>query len=1055
MPFLSSQVNEINEIFLRKYLQSLKSEKEKFRDFKIEEASEEEILNYQIALQRFEIAEKLQKIFDFQKSKEVSQEELEIFISSLFGIERFGKSLQDFKDPLFIELMNEFAKINDIFKRLRIFVNQQFFEKNNKGQVADSLDYVLDIFAKKELSRQQVQELLEKARFSPSLTAHPTNATSVEYTKTAMAFVEAFTAKDEEFSQRNLEKALEALKNVKISGKKKTQKDEIEEGLAYLDSFYDGIEIQYRKMQEALDSSQLYRGLKLPQNMNQPCVWLAGDGDGNVNATEETLLLNVQMFQIRIKQRYQEELNKIGLRISIDSFESKEEFLRYLENELKDAGNQERVRQIKSLMVKVQTFGFEYAKIDVRHEASDIMKSVVSLLVAARNQNQPRFNEIIPSDLAVENITNEKLLEILQNQEIIQTIRALDYKMVDFGEYDELTKRVFGRFKIVAQNPEMFEKIIIAEFKGAEQISAVLLMLKASGNKVCEIGSKINIVPLAESKDDLEKLDQDIYESLKQPAYFEHVRHNKKIYFMIAKSDTVRRNGVGAQYYQEMAIRNSIKSIIRALIENNISLEEIAEFEIIPFNGGGHALQRGGGRLTELASVYGRYALRAVEELKDEYEKEGYANLEEIFAKIDAVKILPPCLTTQGHQNGILYHPKEVGAGTLQAFNSQAIYAAARKSGLVEDLQIDSKWRESLGFEVDSAKLVKWSQEVLQGICDAAIQAYSIHVGHEKSKAGSTPIDRLFNNGPWLSVITNNKSSRSNKRGGADEERPQAIFEAKGETGKSGNSLLKWRAITTEKICAHSQTNLISWFGWFEGLQEAKSQGVKLHDLYSASKTFRDYMRSSAMALYMTDFESAWNLMLGQNPPETDEFLALVDSYNFKMSQGKQDEITDAETLAFVEFRAEETKALVYEAITGKEVEIFDGFDVMEKFQEVKLEIDKRKENCAFANFTQARINNLANQAENKFEIFDEELQQVSGYSYCASDVAANAPLGSQHTSTKQRVHDLKRQEAQEVEVLTNAYERYAEPEQKVASRTALSAIEAGLLQAMKELEGR
>ena len=136
-------------------------------------------------------------------------------------------------------------------------------------------------------------------------------------------------------------------------------------------------------------------------------------------------------------------------------------------------------------------------------------------------------------------------------------------------------------------------------------------------------------------------------------------------------------------------------------------------YKIIPYNGGGHALQRGGGRITELPSVYCRYYLRALQELTAESQKEYEAEKAQISAEETDVKsrlaaleikreafqnnikkaqINAPYFTVQGHQNGILFSPaQDVGAGTLSPLVSQAFYAEGRLTGEIPDNEVEDE----------------------------------------------------------------------------------------------------------------------------------------------------------------------------------------------------------------------------------------------------------------------------------------------------------------------------------------------------------------------------
>ncbi len=955
------------------------------------------------------IADKVRKIFAWQKNpQDVSFEE---FLRREFQIEE-GKKI-DFKDlrnPNLIATLDHYAKINDILKKLRVIANQQYATEELPNLTADSLEYVLRNLKDKETSPQDVQKCLDQARFTPVLTAHPTNPTSVEYTKVAMELAEAFA----EGKWDLVDKKLREVFKVEMSGEKKTQAQEVEELLIYFRGIYDGLPLQYETMQKSVD--KFYPGLKLPQNMTEIAIWGPGDGDGNPNSTEASLRSCVQEFEKAIKEKYKQDLKEIGVDVDMQDFEDVEGFLGYLQgykrsaNEAQDFGM---VKKLDSLITKVHTFGFHYAKIDMRHEANDIMNATKQLVKHGFKTAYPQYE--------VPDLENQADLEILlRDENIMAVIRNLDYKKCNFEpKYDELTKRLFGRFQVVAQNPQFFRQVIIAEFKDPVQIAATAFLLRVTGNKFAEKGA-LPIVPLAESKEDLEKLPADICASFGDEEYFEHIRQTGQVVFMIAKSDAQRRSGPGVHYAQKYTIVESLEAIFTDLIEKG---EDPSLYDVIPYNGGGNALQRGGGRITEVNAIYGRYALTAMDNLRKKY-----AGNEEVLAQIDKIIIKAPFLTTQGQQNGILYGTPEVAAATCEAFTSQAVYAAAKFAGLIPDNEIDAKITKEQVLDIIArfdishfpahlqALITNESSTVqdllgdpelrdfykaaveslLHELSEVAVDHYVDHIGTETMKE-MTPVVALMTKGPWLFTVNNNLSSRPSVR---------AVAESQGETisGAQGakKSLLQQRAIGTEKLCAHSGTNILTWFGWSKAIEALKIEGFDPHTIYTSSKTFRDSMRSAATSIAMTNWDKAWQTLLGQEMPDSAHshyFEALEASYKEKMAQGRQGEISDEESLCFLKGEAERTARLIYQAITGKEPA--RNFQLLEKFSILQEEIDLRKENTVFGDALEGLMNALANKSPR--EPFDRELKKLVQEVYCATETSSTAPIGAINTITRHK----------------------------------------------------
>ncbi len=977
MPSISEQIEEINKRFVQIYINELAHSGDKGR---------EEVML-------------LTEILNFQASGEKSYEDCVKFMKTKIfhkaGDEKI--SFKDFKgNDLLARTMSELAKINDLSRRIRIIANQQFVDQDFSKTIADSPEYVFNVFAKEGLKYEDVQGFMNNVTVSTATTSHPTNPASVEYTKKAMELAQEIADFSTSHNLNLVQEKMRELIAAPMTAQKKTQQKEVEEGLLYLKSIYNSVPLAYHDLEAAARESVDYRRLNLPDKLFNFAVWITGDGDGNPNSTEETLRYNIDEFRRAIKELYEEDLKKIvhdkfypsqlicGLR---DGSLSTQNFIKAL-NDQKIAGQYDFNSALDDLIHKINNFGYHFAKIDIRHESSDIMKTVDGLLKAAG---------IIAADGDMMKLSAPELKFLLQNPETLRRVLALDYKSID----NELVRRIFGRLKAIGENPDMSEKFIIAEFKDERSIQAVLFLLKATGNEVCNQRAQMNIVPLAEERDTLRELPNDLAKSLHDSAYLEHVKGTKKIYFMIAKSDTVRRGGVGAQEAQETAVRESIKSIIKALLDQGI--RDLENYEIIPYNGGGHALQRGGGRMTELPAVYGRYALKAFSDLQKEFARDP-----EILEAIGKIKIAAPCFTVQGHQNYILFNPsKGVGEGTLRSLASQALYAEARMAGKIPDREVEGISATTTEAEIEE-KLLR-AEAAKFFACDRAVEYY------EEVRDVTGPINRLFANGCWTSTKMGNASSRSSVRGAADQGGKAHTVES--IKGAKPNILLDQRAIGAEKLCAHSGTNLISWFTWGKALQDLKDnpQHCSLNEMYQANKSMRDYMRSAAMSLYMTDFDTSWNMMVGTARPSDALISDHARNYEDKTKTGCQAEITPAETMSYIEVEAQKTAKLVYETMTGKEA--VAGFDLLEKWPETRKEIDNRKKQSKMANVMQAVLTDLAN--ENPQEELDPALFELFKATYVANDTAVNAPISMMLSLTRKRT-DLALSDEKEIPLLAS-----------------------------------
>ncbi|CAF5218235.1 unnamed protein product, partial [Rotaria magnacalcarata] len=211
--------------------------------------------------------------------------------------------------------------------------------------------------------------------------------------------------------------------------------------------------------------------------------------------------------------------------------------------------------------------------------------------------------------------------------------------------------RVFGRLKLIKNDLDIFNKLIIAETNSIVNVLAAFLLLKASGNIVAEKETTIDIVTLSESVKDLVNLPNLISQLIDDPIYRKHLFYREKLIIMIAKSDTVRRNGRGAESSQEEA-----SGKLYAMLEQfKNKYPELKNLKIHGFSGGGAALQRGGGRVAEVAHNHGRIA-----------------------RYFHAKTIGPSLLTIQGHQMQILFSPSSIALNTLESLVAQNLHARAQ-----------------------------------------------------------------------------------------------------------------------------------------------------------------------------------------------------------------------------------------------------------------------------------------------------------------------------------------------------------------------------------------
>lgn len=872
------------------------------------------------------------------------------------------------------EIANHLSRIADLQGKVRNSINSKFSTYLSVATPVDASSFVFAISKLSEagVDKQNLQEILSQTIISNSITAHPTNPYSTEYSTESMELDRILA---EENSEKKLAKLQEQIAkmidlppvaNVEAKDKgKKTQADEVEEAMAYMQNLYHNLPIARRKMLSELSKFPEYNDLEIG-NFYDMCVWLAGDGDGNTNATADSLQNNIDLFNKGIGRLYSSDLGQIidsiknqELKWEVLKIQGKIELNQYqnsqdLIKELKELKLPENNKQgLEDLIYRVENFGFRYAKIDVRHDASDINSTVADILIATGKLGEEDKKQFL-SDLAGNNQG-----KISAHTTLIFEVLDGDLGTIDTSKFSETSKRIFDRLKVVAENPDCCDKLIIAECKNQANALGALLLLKATGNSIKKKGS-LNIVTLSESADDLITLPENIGSLLENPTYRDHIIANGKLIYMIAKSDTQRRDGVGAQYTQELPP----EEITKLFAEMVNKYPELKDVTIVPFNGGGHALQRGGGRIDEIPNIYNKAEMRGL----------NWTDKAEILALAHDIKIAPPIITTQGHQNGILFSEDNTDS-FLISYYSQAIYALAKQKGFIKEPEVLNEDGTPNLF----AKLARQNRKLY---FEAAREVYKKEIATKDS-----PINILFRNGPWAGCDLCNVSSRPSKRkdtGGA----PQLIDQ---------------RAIGAEKMCAHSGTHLISWYSANQGLQALMVQDGGFEQarlMYEHDKSTRDSFRSMAISLFMTNFDVAWEMMIGETRPEDKDIKSLAASYQ------PDHNIDPKITLAHIETEANETAKLLYKIISGKDKvdKNFKPQDLLKSFwSELASEVADREERLKFSHHLEAKLTSDLNKQGKQHPDENVEGNKIANLirSIHSSCVGSEAPKGSMQTLTK------------------------------------------------------
>ena len=764
------------------------------------------------------------------------------------------------------------AKLSQLARTARTMATTDVVQAHNaiKAETAGSIDFVLEKFRAQNVSAAACQRFMdENAVAWFSLTGHPTNPTTVDYVEVQTAL--ARTLADPAATAADLDAALTAVYETPIVAAPKSPLDEARETINTLDVLYDAALDMKRLFEAALQKhGYAAAGVQVRGRLIHPCVWTLGDGDGNANMTAQVLEDGIALHRARIAARYADSFADCAQKLAVlgedaalvDAMRQCAQYpetitqtaLQKLAADCQTIGGMAAVGDAAFLF---DCFGAGFGTIDVRHNARDIISTMAAVMAVA-DMPAAAFKAADADAQA------PMLAAWLKDTAVIQKLAAV---CVEDLAADETAARVYGRLQVIGRHPDMCEKLIIAETTHPAHALAALLLLKITGSVVGAAGSRVDLTVLSESVADLATLGDLIKFLLADDTFRAHVAARGQLVVMIAKSDTTRQDGRGeAEYAQYRAAVDAYA----ALAQMQEQFPDLADVRVSIKNGGGHALQRGGGRVTEIPMLHGRAA-----------------------ADAGVPRIGPSTLTIQGQQMMILFCPGKTAVGTLEALAAQNLYTRAGVAGLMPPPVLEA------GIDKQQAAVDA------ENYAAAAGKAFDALTKH------SNAVDDLLTAAPWLAMKAGNASSRPAKRGEKPVVPGVTPRDAKGDNPKA----LQGRAISGERLTAHACLPVFSVLGLREAMMVVENRAAgALHHLYRAHKIHRDAARATVSALAMADFDIAWPLLTGTPRPAADDVAVLAAGFD-----PDADPPSKTKTLAYLEQYFLDVEKMTFAMVTGRD----------------------------------------------------------------------------------------------------------------------------------------
>lgn len=801
--------------------------------------------------------------------------------------------------PTFVEeVMQLEAKIVDMQFRARtsagITCLDALYTRSSQSlqkivKTGDTFYEVIGRCAHAGLHRSLVQELVNTTVLWPSLTTHPTNPTSVEYTRVALNVQNLVSS---QFTTRQqLSEALQAVIETEMDeplakngSRKKSPHAEIQEVLLILDGIYNSVHQPAGRLREALDA----HGYEAVNTKNATLldlnIWCVGDGDGNPNMDAKILHECVIELKSRIRQRYKSELEDIA-EANADNFPLlKEKILAFISPKdwsltkalLKEwVAEHSRAVGLHELYTRFKIFQNNFCCIDVRHNSVDIVRTICAVFVKTNQLETIEQFYSLPEEKQYAILSRK-----LNDKDFTQLCAQLDESTLAGNHFagdhanlsakdGELAWRLLSRVRVMAKYPDMFRKFIIAETRTTIDVLGALLLLQMGGCEVATPKTLIDIVPLFESREDLINAPFVVHTLASEGLFAAHLQQRGHFLVMIAKSDTARLSGPGVQGQQEATYGKLLSMNGRTYggIQMNVML------------GGGDDQMRGGGRIVESPHVILRAAAR-----------EGGRNPTKT------------AMTIQGQQMQLVFGTIASTAHFIEAFCSQALLANARIQGLLP-------WRQ-VPVHLNEISAERQAMDFF----NRTMNNYEVQIGYYDpltklpSENRRTIVD-YFQGFPSVIIDLTNKSSRPGSR-------VKTIDPLEG------------RAISLDQRSKHDGSYLTATVGVADALEYLLSMlrtggpdelstppyqpMTSIRHCFLANKSFRDFVRMQATILHHKDYRNAWKLRGGV--PTEEERRDLLQRYRENGYNPPR------VFLAKLEERDHREAALLYHAITGNSI---------------------------------------------------------------------------------------------------------------------------------------
>ena len=507
----------------------------------------------------------------------------------------------------------------DASRKLDEYENNQKDPKNKNIFIEEIFE---DLFKNKNIPNNKIYDVAKNLNIGIVLTAHPTEVKR-------RTLIQKYHRITEILEQRDLLKKYPAKLKVldtklydemtiiwntdELKRSKPTPSEEARWGLAIIeDSLWETIPKVYRRLNNIFIKN-MGRGLPKSFNPIEFGSWMGGDRDGNPNVTAEITKEVILLSRWEATKLYEKQLTKLIrslsmkncsekiLRITGKTFEPYRVFLRPLRDKMrrthilikehlvnKKPLDQKKLLSTKEeiliplrvvresleknqneniansdlldLMRRAKCFGVNLAKLDIRQESSRHTQLISEIVKKKYKINYLLWDE-------------EERLRFLTSQ-----LRNKKNLINNYSFKNKENKEVWSTFKVLADQPkECLGAYVISMTSSASDILSVAFLQKEA-----KIVSKLRVVPLFETLDDLKNANSIMSKLFLLPWYNKSINHHQEI--MIGYSDSSKDAGKLSASWHQYKLQEEI-----------LKLAKKYKIRITFFHGRGGSAGRGGG----------------------------------------------------------------------------------------------------------------------------------------------------------------------------------------------------------------------------------------------------------------------------------------------------------------------------------------------------------------------------------------------------------------------------------------------------------------------------